>query len=143
MQKDNFSLAESRYAAGMGGVIELSDAQVTQTRKAAAQEVGARFSLASARATLWGALDGANGKDEEDDYGGIYQILELAKLHNTSPVANSAIGSMWWCLRSGQGCARRRRRQTPHAGGYELVSVRQDMPVTLDGLGIRSPPTRR
>jgi outer membrane protein len=53
--KKQLQLAESRYAAGMGGVIELSDAQVTQTQ-AAAQEVGARFSLASARATLWGAL---------------------------------------------------------------------------------------
>jgi outer membrane protein len=48
-------LAEARYAAGMGSVIELSDAQVTRTM-AAAQEVGARFSLASSRATLWGAL---------------------------------------------------------------------------------------
>jgi outer membrane protein len=53
--KKQLQLAESRYAAGMGGVIELSDAQVTQTQ-AAAQEVGARFSLASARASLWGAL---------------------------------------------------------------------------------------
>jgi outer membrane protein len=48
-------LAEARYAAGMGSVIELSDAQVTRTT-AAAQEVGARFSLASSRAALWGAL---------------------------------------------------------------------------------------
>jgi outer membrane protein len=48
-------LAEGRYAAGMGSVIELSDAQVTRTT-AAAQEVNARFSLASSRAALWGAL---------------------------------------------------------------------------------------
>jgi outer membrane protein len=48
-------LAEGRYAAGMGSVIELSDAQVTRTT-AAAQEVSARFTLASSRATLWGAL---------------------------------------------------------------------------------------
>jgi outer membrane protein len=53
--KHQLQLAESRYAAGMGGVIELSDAQVTQTQTAA-QEIGARFSLASARAALWGAL---------------------------------------------------------------------------------------
>jgi outer membrane protein len=53
--KRQLQLAESRYAAGMGGVIELSDAQVTQTQTAA-QEIGARFSLASARASLWGAL---------------------------------------------------------------------------------------
>jgi outer membrane protein len=53
--KRQLQLAESRYAAGMGGVIELSDAQVTQTQTAA-QEIGARFSLASARAALWGAL---------------------------------------------------------------------------------------
>ena len=48
-------LAEARYAAGMGNVIELGDAQVTRTT-AAAQEVGARFALASSRAALWGAL---------------------------------------------------------------------------------------
>jgi outer membrane protein len=53
--KKQLQLAESRYAAGMGGVIELSDAQVTQTQTAA-QEISARFSLASARASLWGAL---------------------------------------------------------------------------------------
>jgi outer membrane protein len=53
--KRQLRLAESRYAAGMGGVIELSDAQVTQTQTAA-QEIGARFSLASARASLLGAL---------------------------------------------------------------------------------------
>jgi outer membrane protein len=53
--KKQLQLAEGRYAAGMGSVIELSDAQVTRTM-AAAQEVGARFSLASSRAALWGAL---------------------------------------------------------------------------------------
>ena len=53
--KRQLQLAESRYAAGMGGVIELSDAQVTQTQTAA-QEISARFSLASARAALLGAL---------------------------------------------------------------------------------------
>jgi outer membrane protein len=53
--KKQLQLAEARYAAGMGSVIELSDAQVTRTT-AAAQEVGARFSLASSRAALWGAL---------------------------------------------------------------------------------------
>ena len=53
--KRQLQLADSRYAAGMGGVIELSDAQVTQTQTAA-QEINARFSLASARAALVGAL---------------------------------------------------------------------------------------
>jgi outer membrane protein len=53
--KRQLQLAESRYAAGMGSVIELSDAQVTQTQTAA-QEIGVRFSLAGARAALWGAL---------------------------------------------------------------------------------------
>ncbi len=53
--KKQLQLAEKRYATGMGSVIELSDAQVTRT-SAAAQEVGARFSLASSRAALWGAL---------------------------------------------------------------------------------------
>ena len=53
--KKQLQLAEARYAAGMGSVIELSDAQVTRTM-AAAQEVSARFSLASSRAALWGAL---------------------------------------------------------------------------------------
>jgi outer membrane protein len=53
--KRQLQLAEARYAAGMGSVIELSDAQVTHTM-AAAQEVSARFSLASSRAALVGAL---------------------------------------------------------------------------------------
>jgi len=53
--KKQLQLAEARYAAGMGSVIELSDAQVTRTT-AAAQEVSARFSLASSRAALVGAL---------------------------------------------------------------------------------------
>ena len=53
--RKQLQLAEGRYAAGMGNVIELSDAQVTRTT-AAAQEVSARFSLASSRAALWGAL---------------------------------------------------------------------------------------
>lgn len=48
-------LAESRYAVGMGSVIELGDSQVTETQ-AAAQEVNARYNLASARAALLGAL---------------------------------------------------------------------------------------
>ena len=53
--RKQLQLAEGRYAAGMGSVIELSDAQVTRTM-AAAQEVNARFALASSRAALWGAL---------------------------------------------------------------------------------------
>ena len=53
--RKQLQLAEARYAAGMGSVIELSDAQVTRTM-AAAQEVSARFSLASSRAALVGAL---------------------------------------------------------------------------------------
>jgi outer membrane protein len=48
-------LAESRYAVGMGSVIELGDSQITQTQ-AEAQEVNARYTLASARAALLGAL---------------------------------------------------------------------------------------
>ena len=48
-------LAESRYGVGMGSVIELGDSQVTDTQ-AAAQEVNARYNLASARAALLGAL---------------------------------------------------------------------------------------
>jgi outer membrane protein len=48
-------LAERRYQTGVGSVIELSDAQVAATA-AAAQEVGARFSLAIARAQLLKAI---------------------------------------------------------------------------------------
>jgi outer membrane protein len=48
-------LAESRYTVGMGSVIELGDSQVVATQ-AAAQEVNARYTLASARAALLGAL---------------------------------------------------------------------------------------
>lgn len=48
-------LAERRYQTGVGSVIELSDAQVAETT-AAAQEVGARFNLAIARAMLLKAL---------------------------------------------------------------------------------------
>jgi outer membrane protein len=48
-------LAESRYTVGMGSVIELGDSQVVSTQTAA-QEVNARYTLASARAALLGAL---------------------------------------------------------------------------------------
>jgi outer membrane protein len=48
-------LAERRYQTGVGSVIELSDAQVAATA-AAAQEVGARFNLAIARAMLLKAI---------------------------------------------------------------------------------------
>jgi outer membrane protein len=48
-------LAEARYAVGMGSIIELGDAQVTETQ-AEAQEVNAHYALAAARASLMGAL---------------------------------------------------------------------------------------
>jgi outer membrane protein len=48
-------LAEGRYQAGVGNVIELGDSQVAFTG-AAAQEVQARFNLATARARLLLAL---------------------------------------------------------------------------------------
>ena len=53
--RKQLQLAEARYAAGMGSIIELADAQSTATQ-AAAGEVNARSSLASARASLKGAL---------------------------------------------------------------------------------------
>ena len=49
------TLAEGRYQAGVGSVIELGDAQVALTA-AAAQEVQAVFNLATARARLCQAL---------------------------------------------------------------------------------------
>ncbi|MBN2576239.1 MAG: TolC family protein [Deltaproteobacteria bacterium] len=49
------TLAEGRYQAGVGNVIELGDAQVAFA-SAAAQEVQARFNLATARAKLLLAL---------------------------------------------------------------------------------------
>jgi outer membrane protein len=49
------TLAEGRYQAGVGNVIELGDSQVALTA-AAAQEVQAIFSLATARARLLQAL---------------------------------------------------------------------------------------
>ena len=49
------TLAEGRYRAGVGSVIELGDSQVALTA-AAAQEVGANFNLATARAKLLLAL---------------------------------------------------------------------------------------
>jgi outer membrane protein len=53
--REQLRLAEGRYAAGLGSAIELGDAQVAATQ-AAAQEVGNRYALATARATLAGAL---------------------------------------------------------------------------------------
>jgi outer membrane protein len=47
--------AEQRYATGVGSIIELNDAQVAYT-SAAAQAVGARYTLAGARAQLLAAL---------------------------------------------------------------------------------------
>lgn len=48
-------LAERRYETGLGSAIELGDAQLA-SNTAAAQEVGARYSLATARAQLLFAL---------------------------------------------------------------------------------------
>jgi outer membrane protein len=49
--REQLRLAEARYANGLGSVIELGDAQVAYS-SAEAQEVQARFGLASARAQL-------------------------------------------------------------------------------------------
>jgi outer membrane protein len=53
--REQLGLAEARYQTGQGSIIELSDAQVAYTT-AEAQEVSARYSLASARAQLLTAL---------------------------------------------------------------------------------------
>jgi len=53
--RKQLALAEARYTVGMGSVIELGDSQVTLTQ-AEGQVVNARFTLASARAALLGAL---------------------------------------------------------------------------------------
>ena len=53
--RDQLRLAEARYATGLGSAVELSDAQVAYTN-AEAQEVQARYGLASARAQLITAL---------------------------------------------------------------------------------------
>jgi outer membrane protein len=53
--REQLRLAEQRYATGVGNIIELNDAQVAYTT-AAAQVVGARYGLASARAQLLAAL---------------------------------------------------------------------------------------
>jgi outer membrane protein len=52
---EQLRLAEQRYATGVGSIIELNDAQVTDT-SASAQVVQARYGLASARAQLLAAL---------------------------------------------------------------------------------------
>jgi outer membrane protein len=53
--KEQLRLAEGRYAAGVGSVIELADAQLAYT-SAAAQEVQEGYRLATARAQLLKAL---------------------------------------------------------------------------------------
>jgi outer membrane protein len=53
--REQLRLAEQRYSTGVGNIIELTDAQVAYT-SAAAQVVGARYGLASARAQLLAAL---------------------------------------------------------------------------------------
>jgi outer membrane protein len=53
--RERLRLAEARYQAGLGSGLELDDAQVAETT-AAAQEVQARFDLATARAQLERAL---------------------------------------------------------------------------------------
>jgi outer membrane protein len=53
--RERLRLAEGRYQAGVGNVIELGDAQVAMT-SAAAQEVQAHYQLANARAQLILAL---------------------------------------------------------------------------------------
>jgi outer membrane protein len=53
--RDQLTLAEGRYAHGLGSAVELGDAQVAYTT-AEAQLVQAKFNLASARAQLLAAL---------------------------------------------------------------------------------------
>jgi len=53
--RDQLTLAEKRYAHGLGSAVELGDAQVAYTT-AEAQRVQAQFNLASARAQLLAAL---------------------------------------------------------------------------------------
>ncbi|HEX4477487.1 MAG TPA: TolC family protein, partial [Polyangiaceae bacterium] len=53
--KEQLRLAEGRYESGVGSIIELGDAQVAAAN-AAAQDVQAEYSLASARAELLSAL---------------------------------------------------------------------------------------
>ncbi len=53
--RQQLTLAEQRYAHGLGNAVELSDAQVAYT-SAEAQLVQAKFNLASARAQLLAAL---------------------------------------------------------------------------------------
>jgi len=53
--REQLRLAEGRYQAGVGNMIELGDAQVAMTT-AAAQEVQAHFGLATSRAQLLLAL---------------------------------------------------------------------------------------
>ena len=53
--RQQLTLAEQRYAHGLGNAVELSDAQVAST-SAQAQLVQAKFNLASARAQLLAAL---------------------------------------------------------------------------------------
>lgn len=53
--RERLRLAEGRYQAGVGNIIELSDAQVQYTN-AAAQRVQATYNLATARASLARAL---------------------------------------------------------------------------------------
>ena len=53
--REQLRLAEARYQTGQGSIIELADAQVAYTT-AEAQEVSARYSLASARAQLLAAM---------------------------------------------------------------------------------------
>jgi outer membrane protein len=53
--REQLRLAEARYQTGQGSIIELADAQVAYTT-AEAQEVSARYGLASARAQLMAAV---------------------------------------------------------------------------------------
>lgn len=52
---ERLALAEARYRAGIGNIIELGDAQLAQN-SAAAQQVQAQYTLATARAQLLNAL---------------------------------------------------------------------------------------
>ena len=53
--RERLRLAEGRYQAGTGSIIELGDAQVALST-AASQQVRAQYTLASARAQLQKAL---------------------------------------------------------------------------------------
>ena len=143
-----FRLAEKRYAAGVGSIIELGDAQVAVT-SAATQRVQADYNLATARAQLLTAL-GQNDMHENQLARCTRRLRHGAKDPRRSgssvrgprgcPRASASGAASVRARRKGcRGGCRGRRPRPESCRSSSRRSQKKDFPIYLDGLGSAVP----